>query len=42
VKAHIQQRRRTNDAVKIGDAVEAVFDAMTLELTIPRFKLHAA
>ncbi len=28
-----------NDAVKIGDAVEAVFDKVTPEITIPRFRL---
>lgn len=31
-----------NDAVKIGDKVEAVFDPVTPEVTIPRFKLRAA
>jgi len=31
-----------NDAVKIADEVEAVFDAVTPEVTIPRFKLRAA
>jgi hypothetical protein len=30
-----------NDAVKVGDAVEAVFDAVTPEVTIPRFKLRS-
>ncbi len=28
-----------HDAVKIGDALEAVFDAVTPEITIPRFRL---
>lgn len=28
-----------NDAVKIGDTVEAVFDPVTPEITIPRFRL---
>jgi uncharacterized OB-fold protein len=28
-----------NDAVKIGDAVEVVFDPVTPEITIPRFRL---
>lgn len=31
-----------NDAVKIGDKVQAVFDPVTPEVTIPRFKLRAA
>ena len=31
-----------NDAVKIGDAVEAVFDPVTPEVTIPHFRLRAA
>lgn len=31
-----------NDAVKVGDKVEAVFDAVTPEVTIPRFRLRAA
>ena len=30
-----------NDQVRIGDAVEAVFDAVTPEITIPRFRLRA-
>ena len=30
-----------NDAVKVGDKLEAVFDAVTPEVTIPRFKLRA-
>jgi len=30
-----------NDAVKVGDKVEAVFDAVTLEVSIPRFRLRA-
>ncbi|MBU1357993.1 MAG: Zn-ribbon domain-containing OB-fold protein [Gammaproteobacteria bacterium] len=30
-----------NDRVRIGDAVEAVFDAVTPEITIPRFRLRA-
>jgi uncharacterized OB-fold protein len=30
-----------NDAVRIGDAVEVVFDAATPEVTIPRFRLRA-
>lgn len=29
-----------NDAVKVGDKVEAVFDAVTPEVTIPRFRLR--
>jgi uncharacterized OB-fold protein len=29
-----------NDQVKIGDAVEVAFDAVTPEITIPRFKLR--
>ena len=29
-----------NDAVRIGDAVEAVFDAVTPDVTIPRFRLR--
>jgi uncharacterized OB-fold protein len=29
-----------NDQVRIGDAVEAVFDAVTPEITIPRFRLR--
>jgi hypothetical protein len=29
-----------NDRVRIGDAVEAVFDAVTPEITIPRFRLR--
>jgi uncharacterized protein len=29
----------SHDAVKIGDAVQAVFDAVTPEITIPRFRL---
>ena len=29
-----------NDAVKIGDKVEVVFDAVTPEVTIPRFRLR--
>lgn len=28
-----------NDAVKIGDKVEAIFDPVTAEVTIPRFQL---
>lgn len=31
-----------NDQVRIGDAVEAVFDAVTPEITIPRFRLRGA
>lgn len=31
-----------NDQVRIGDAVEVVFDAVTPEITIPRFRLRAA
>jgi len=31
-----------NDAVKIGDKVEAVFDPVTPEVTIPRFRLRTA
>jgi uncharacterized protein len=31
-----------NDQVRIGDAVEVVFDAVTAEVTIPRFRLRAA
>jgi hypothetical protein len=27
-----------NDAVKVGDALEVVFDAVTPEITIPRFR----
>lgn len=30
-----------NDAVKVGDKLQAVFDAVTPEVTIPRFKLRA-
>jgi uncharacterized protein len=30
-----------NDAVKVGDKVEAVFDAVTAEVTIPRFRLRS-
>ena len=30
-----------NDDVKVGDMVEAVFDPVTPEVTIPRFKLAA-
>ena len=30
-----------NDAVKVGDEVEAVFDAVTPEVTIPRFRLRS-
>jgi len=30
-----------NDAVKVGDKVEAVFDPVTPEVTIPRFRLRA-
>jgi uncharacterized OB-fold protein len=30
-----------NDQVKIGDAVVAVFDPVTPEITIPRFRLRA-
>ena len=29
-----------NDAVKIGDPVEAVFDPVTPEITLPRFRLR--
>lgn len=29
-----------NDAVKVGDKVEAVFDPVTPEVTIPRFRLR--
>lgn len=28
-----------NDAVKVGDALEVVFEAVTAEITIPRFRL---
>jgi uncharacterized OB-fold protein len=31
-----------NDQVRIGDAVEVVFDAVTPEVTIPRFRLRSA
>ena len=31
-----------NDAVKIGDKVEVVFDPVTPDLSIPKFKLRAA
>lgn len=31
-----------NDQVRIGDAVEVVFDAVTDEVTIPRFRLRGA
>jgi uncharacterized OB-fold protein len=31
-----------NDAVKIGDKVEVVFDAVTPEITIPKFRLRQA
>jgi hypothetical protein len=31
-----------NDQVRIGDAVEAVFEAATQEVTIPKFRLRAA
>lgn len=31
-----------NDAVKIGDPVEVVFDAVTPEVTIPKFRPSAA
>jgi len=31
-----------NDAVKVGDKVEAVFDAVTPEVSIPRFRLRTA
>jgi uncharacterized OB-fold protein len=31
-----------NDAVRIGDAVEVVFDPVTPEVTIPRFRPRAA
>lgn len=31
-----------NDAVRIGDAVEVVFDPVTPEVTIPRFRLRGA
>ena len=30
-----------NDAVKVGDALEVVFEAVTPEVTIPRFRLAA-
>jgi len=30
-----------NDAVKVGDKLEVVFDAVTPEITIPRFRLRA-
>lgn len=30
-----------NDAVKVGDKLEATFDPVTPEVTIPRFKLRA-
>jgi uncharacterized OB-fold protein len=30
-----------NDAVKVGDKVQAVFDPVTPEVTIPRFRLRA-
>jgi uncharacterized OB-fold protein len=29
-----------NDAVKVGDKLEVVFDAVTPEVTLPRFKLR--
>ena len=28
-----------NDAVKVGDSLEVVFDAVTPEITLPRFRL---
>ena len=31
-----------NDAVKVGEKVEAVFDPVTPEVTIPRFRLRQA
>jgi uncharacterized protein len=31
-----------NDAVKVGDKLEVVFDPVTADVTIPRFKLRAA
>lgn len=31
-----------NDAVRVGDAVEVVFDPVTTEVTIPRFRPRAA
>lgn len=31
-----------NDQVRIGDAVEVVFDPVTVEVTIPRFRLRGA
>lgn len=31
-----------NDAVKVGDALEVVFDQVTPEVTIPRFRLARA
>lgn len=31
-----------NDGVRVGDRVEAVFDAVTPEVTIPKFRLAAA
>jgi uncharacterized OB-fold protein len=30
-----------NDAVKVGDKVEAIFDPVTPEVTIPKFRLRA-
>lgn len=30
-----------NDAVKVGDELEVVFDAVTEDVTIPRFRLRA-
>jgi hypothetical protein len=30
-----------NDVPKVGDRVEIVFDAVTSEVTIPRFKLES-
>ena len=32
----------SNDQVRIGDAVEVVFDPVTPEVTIPRFRLRGA
>ena len=31
-----------NDQVKVGDAVEVVFDPVTDQVTIPRFRLRDA
>ena len=41
---HVQQRRRRmpTTSPKVGDAVQAVFDAVTAEVTLPRFRLLAS